>query len=70
MRLLIGLILWVGTPFYWAQAVSNPANFNAGVGLVMAFLAVGMAIGEYSRYQRRARRDAAEKAQAAAWLRK
>ncbi len=53
MRLLLGLIFWVGMPFYWLQAVSNPPAFNLGVALVGTLFAIGMAFGEYSRAQRR-----------------
>jgi hypothetical protein len=67
MRLLIGLILWVGTPFYIAAGISN-GNLDPGTAGVMLFLAVGLAVGEYIRYQQRARRNAAMKAQQNFWI--
>lgn len=73
MRLLFGLILWVGTPLYWLSALGvtfsdNAPKFDLGAALLMTALAVGMAIGEWTRYQQRARRDAAAKAQQDFWL--
>jgi hypothetical protein len=67
MRLLLGLILWVGTPFYIANGISQD-NLDVGVAGLMAFLAVGLAIGEYTRYHQRARRNAATKAQQDYWI--
>lgn len=61
MRLFIGLVLWVGTPFYVL------ANGIDGVAIVMALFAIGMAIGEWSRYQARERRKAMQRAQERAW---
>lgn len=58
MRLFIGLILWVGTPFYLLSGNADP-----GTAAIMIFLAVGLAFGEYWRYQQRQRRKAAERAQ-------
>ena len=67
MRLLLGLLLWVGVPCYWLGTLAN-GTFEPAVGLIGAALAVGMAIGEYTRYQARERRRAAEKAQQDYWL--
>ena len=67
MRLLLGLILWIGTPCYWLGTIAN-GTFEPVVGIGMALFAVGMAAGEWTRYQVRERRKAAEKAQQAYWL--
>ena len=67
MRLLLGLILWVGVPCYWLGTLAN-GTFQPAVGILGAFLAIGMAAGEWTRYQARERRRAAERAQQDAWL--
>jgi hypothetical protein len=68
MRLLFGLILWVGVPCYWLGTLAN-GTFDLATGIIGALLAVGMGFGEYTRYQQRERRKAAERAQQEFWLR-
>ena len=67
MRLLLGLLLWVGVPCYWAGTLAN-GTFSPAVGITGALLALGMAAGEWTRYQARERRKATERAQQAYWL--
>lgn len=67
MRLLIGLILWVGVPCYWLGTLAN-GTFQPSVGIIGALFAIGLAFGEYTRYQASERRKAAAKAQEAYWL--
>ena len=61
MRLLLGLILWVGTPCYWLGTIAN-GTFQPVEGIAMALFAVGMAVGEWTRYQNRERQKAAQRA--------
>lgn len=67
MRLFLGLVLWVGVPCYWLGTIAN-GTFDLGTGIIGALLAVGLGIGEWTRYQQRARRNAATKAQQDFWL--
>lgn len=67
MRLLLGLILWVGVPCYWLGTIAN-GSFDPATGVIGAALAVGMGVGEYSRATRRGRQQAAMKAQQDYWL--
>ena len=66
MRLLLGLILWVGTPFYLVESIAG-GTFDPLTGGIMVVLAVGLAIGEYTRYTARERRKAMQRAQERAW---
>lgn len=67
MRLLFGLVLWVTMPFYIVTGLVN-GNLDPGFAIVGSLLAVGMAVGEWTRYQNRERRKAAERAQQEYWI--
>lgn len=73
MRLLLGLILWVGVPFYWLTAFGlrfsdDRSPFDLGTAIVLTLFALGMAYGEYRRATDRSRREAAARAQQQYWL--